>query len=497
MVLSVIVVALSLGADSAQTPTATGTPPAVSDHRAESDNRAPRVDPVPNDPAPSDPAALSPARRPRSRGYLSRSGRNVQESARGNRVLGASAREFVPIAPFTPGQALHGQMATPRVRPATAAPLVDPALTYQRQIASPWAEQQASPLGFAGTVETGRPSPVGPPRIQVFAPDGSGFGVQGSGPLLGTSRGSTFVPPTAISPTAPPVVPNAAADELSFANYYNPFSRQLAYGNAGAQPYHLGWYFYDEVTWMPSAAVRGVTGSFQDLQYNTWARYSRPFLNRYLFTWTPTWNTSFWTGPAGVNLPGSVDQLVSDFQIASVAPGPWNFQIGFTPQINSDFRKALNSNAYMFDGRFVLFYQASPHWRLAAGAAYWNRVHDFFIPYGGVIWSPDDRWEFRLFFPKTRISRYWGEVGGKQVWTYASIGYDVEAWQVTIQNESPYKTRMQMSANELLLGASAHRNFWTAYVEAGLIFDRHVLFRDNTPSFGINDSLVLRVGALY
>lgn len=304
-------------------------------------------------------------------------------------------------------------------------------------------------------------------------------------------------PPVAAVPTAPPVATQTAINELTFANYYNPFSRQFAYGNAGAQPYHLGWYFYDEVTWMPSATARGVGGSFQDLQYNTWARYSRPFLHRYLFTWTPTWNTSFWTGPAGVNLPGSVDQLVSDFQIASADPGPWNFQIGFTPQINSDFRKALNSNAYMFDGRFVLFYQASPSLRLAAGAAYWNRVHDFFIPYGGLIWSPDDRWEFRLFFPKTRISRYWGEMAGKQVWTYASIGYDVEAWQVTIQNEVPYKTRMQMSANELLLGASAHRDFWTAYIEAGLVFDRHVLFRDNTPSFGINDSFILRIGALY
>ncbi|HVA46747.1 MAG TPA: hypothetical protein VNH11_10320 [Pirellulales bacterium] len=305
--------------------------------------------------------------------------------------------------------------------------------------------------------------------------------------------------PAALPPlppyTAPAAAPLPAYDES--VAYYDPFTRQLAFGNAGFQPYHLGWYFYDEVPYMPTSPVRGVSGSFQDVQYNAWARYARLLGQRHLLAWTGAWNSSWWTGPSGVNLPPDAEQLVSDFQISSLYAGRWNWQVGATPQIDADFRRSLDHNAYMVDGRFVLFYQARPDLRLAAGMAYWNRVHGILIPYGGLIWSPDDRWEFRLFFPQTRISRYYGNVAGKDVWTYATLGYQVQAWQVTIQDQSSAKTRMQMSDVQFLLGASAAAGKWTAFIEGGLIFDRRVLFRSHAPPFTINDNLMLRVGALY
>lgn len=271
----------------------------------------------------------------------------------------------------------------------------------------------------------------------------------------------------------------------------------MAFGNAGYQPYRLGWYFYDEVPYMPTSPVRGTTGSFQDVQYNAWTRYSRRLGERHFWAWTGAWNSSFWTGPSGVNLPGGVEQFVSDVQISSLYSGRWNWQAGVTPQVNADFRRALDHNAYMVDGRFALLYQASPDLRLAAGMEYWNRVHGIVIPYGGVIWSPDDRWEFRFFFPQSRISRYFGKVRGHDVWMYGTAGYQVQAWQVTLQDQIPTKTRMQMSDVQFLLGAAAAAGKWTAFVEGGLIADRHVQFRAFAPPFTIQDTLMVRIGALY
>lgn len=297
-----------------------------------------------------------------------------------------------------------------------------------------------------------------------------------------------------------PPLASAAAEAAQgwlLQNYYDPFSNQFAFGNSGNQPYRFDLYSYDDFTYLPTAPVRGVTGSFQDLQWNAWLRFSRVIARRYIFAWTPTWNSSFWTGPSGVPLPPDVDQIKSDFQLSSVEPGPWNWQLGFTPQINADFRRSLNYNAYMFDGRAVLFYQPSAQWRFAFGMAYWNRVRGMLIPYGGVVWSPNERWEFRLFFPKTRISRYWGVVGGKHVWTYASLEYNVQAYQVEIEDAGRAKTRMQLASEQLLLGVSAQQGTWTAFLEGGFIFDRHARFRGPTPSFGINDALMLRIGALY
>lgn len=299
-----------------------------------------------------------------------------------------------------------------------------------------------------------------------------------------------------LSPLRIPFIGPAMALENTL-GYYDPFTRQFAFGNAGFQPYRLGWYFYDEVPYMPTSPVRGVPGSFQDVQYNTWVRYAQTMGDRLLFSWTGSWNSAWWTGPSGVNLPADVEQLIADFQISSLNAGPWNWQIGITPQLNADFHRALDHNAYMLDGRFVLFYQAAPELRLAAGLAYWNRVRGIIIPYGGVLWSPNDRWEFRVFFPQTRISRYYGNVNGTDVWNYASIGWNVNAWQVTIQDETAAKTRMQMSYAELLAGVSAASGLWTAFLEGGLIFDRRVLFRSYAPPFTINSNLMVRIGVLY
>ena len=287
-----------------------------------------------------------------------------------------------------------------------------------------------------------------------------------------------------------------ATTEPLLDNYYDPFGNQFLIGRRVGQPYRLDWYSYEDFTYIPTSATRGTAGSFQDLQWNAWMRFGRTF-QRYMFAWTPTWNSSWWTGPSGVALPADADQIKSDFQLSSLYEGPWNWQIGFTPQINADFRRSLDSNAYMFDGRAVLFYQASNTLRLAIGGAYWNRVTSMIIPYGGVLWTPDDCWEFRLFFPKARISRYMGTVSGRDWWAYATLGYDLQAWQVEIEDASQAKTRMQMSSEQLMLGASAQIRGITAFAEGGLIFNRHVRFFGSTPSFGIQDALMLRLGVLY
>lgn len=347
----------------------------------------------------------------------------------------------------------------------------------------------------------------GPPAWEESSgfQEGSTFRVQGSGTIADANPKSEIQNPK-LETLFGDIDPREAGDSLRPAdeargwllqNYYDPFSNQFAFGNQGNQPYRFDLYSYDDFTYLPTSPVRGVTGSFQDLQWNAWMRYSRVVAGSYIFAWTPTWNSSFWTGPSGVALPPDVDQIRSDFQVSSVQPGPWNWQVGFTPQINADFRRSLNYNAYMFDGRAVLLYQPTAQWRFAFGMAYWNRVRGMLIPYGGVVWSPNERWEFRLFFPKTRISRYWGTAWGKHLWTYASLEYNVQAYQVEIEDAGRAKTRMQLASEQLLIGASAQQNNWTAFVEGGFIFNRHVRFRGSTPSFGINDALMLRIGALY
>jgi hypothetical protein len=271
----------------------------------------------------------------------------------------------------------------------------------------------------------------------------------------------------------------------------------LAYARGIPQPYRFGWYSYDELNFMPRVPVSGVRGDFGAFEWNGSIRFSKPFLGQYIFGWTPIWNTRWWSGPRGESFPAHVDQFESDFQVSSFRPGPWNWQLGITPQINSDFYRSPNSSAYIFDSRAVLFYQASPNLRLGVGVAVWDRLHEDVIPYGGVLWTPDDVWEFRMFFPKTRITRYWGNVRGNHLWSYFSAEYESQAYQVDVYAGRPVKERLQMTNEQLLLGVSTQHKTWTVFTEAGAIIGRQARFSGPSPDFNIQDGLLARVGLLY
>jgi len=278
--------------------------------------------------------------------------------------------------------------------------------------------------------------------------------------------------------------------------FYDPFSYQFAYGDSGYQPYRLGWYSYNDFVLM-SRSPTSIGGNFQDVEWNAWVRYAHLYQARpIVFSWTGWMNGKFWTGPTGINLPPGGAQFISDFQWASANSGPWNWQIGFTPQLNGTFNDRINANALMADVRAVLLWRSSPQWLWAFGAAYWNRATDRLIPYAGAIWTPDDRWEFRFMFPRSRASYYVGRFRGADTWLYAVGEYYVDAYQVDVEGPR-LSERGESSDYRVLLGASATTGIWTFFCEAGLVTDRHFRFRGKVPDFTLDDCAILRTGLLF
>lgn len=281
-------------------------------------------------------------------------------------------------------------------------------------------------------------------------------------------------------------------------NYYDPFStQQFAYGSVGTTPHRLGWSGYQEGVYVPSAPTHGVAGSFQATEWNGGTRYSTLLKNGLLFTWTGHSNTRYWSGPSGLAMPPYGQRFISDFQLASVDPGPWNWQIGVTPQVNSDFQRQLTNDAYMVDGRVVFLNKISPQLTLAIGAAFWNRATEHYIPYGGLIWTPDDRWEVRATFPKSRVSVYLGNAEQTDFWLYGTGEYTIDAYQIDLEDAARNKDRAEFRDYRVLLGINATRPAWSAYLEGGYITNRHVEFRGDIPGFGISDAWILRAGLGY
>lgn len=282
---------------------------------------------------------------------------------------------------------------------------------------------------------------------------------------------------------------------LALAGFYDPFSYQFAYGQDGAQPYRLGWFSYNDFVLM-SRAPTTIGGNFQDLEWNAWVRYAKKLERPLVFTWTGWMNGKFWTGPTGINLPPGGAQFISDFQLASNYDSAWNWQLGFAPQLDGTFNDHINSNALMADVRAVLFWRSSPQWMFAFGSAFWNRASDHLIPYGGALWTPDDRWEVRFMFPRSRASYYLGRLRGADAWLYASGEYYLDAYQIDIEGPR-VSTRGEMSDYRVLVGASATTGIWTLFLEGGLVTDRHIRFRGDATDFEVDDCGMFRTGLLF
>ena len=176
---------------------------------------------------------------------------------------------------------------------------------------------------------------------------------------------------------------------------------------------------------------------------------------------------------------------------------PFGVTLALNPSINTDFEKSLGRNAVNIDGRGIFYWQADPRLMLAAGAGFWDRVHDRVIPYAGVVWLPDDRWEFRLLFPESRISYYLGNhCGIADTWLYVTGQYHVESYEVASSGSPTGRDQIEMEDWRVLLGLRKSSPHVSGFIEAGWVFGRTVELRSG-PSFDPASGFIGRVGIRF
>lgn len=270
----------------------------------------------------------------------------------------------------------------------------------------------------------------------------------------------------------------------------------VSYGANGPQPYRFGWTWRVDVGYLPEESVSGGAGDFGIFEVNTDFRYTAPLPAGWIFSSTPQFNYRNWDTPGALGLPNSVYRVGWDLELATPANNIWSAQLGFNPSVNSDFEGSLGSEAWNFDGRGILFLRSTPQWMWAFGAGFWDRVNDRVIPYAGVVWTPDDVWEWRLIFPNPRVSVFLGNPWGVATWFYVSGEYHIEAYQVEL---SPTGTREKMEIEDwrLMLGLRSDACWVSSFIEAGWVFERDVEFQRGTPGFNISDGFIARLGLRF
>lgn len=322
-----------------------------------------------------------------------------------------------------------------------------------------------------------------------------GTAVPGNPPAFGAPPGSTPAP-VGPSPYDPFVTP-----PLSVPGGGMPGSSGLIYGVNGPRPFQFGPHGRIDFGYIAPASAGGGYGDLSAFEFDLETPFVHPLATGDVFTFTPQFNTRMFNGPASSGgLPGFPNDLYRfgwDFEYARANPaGPWSWQAGFNPSINTDFEKSLTMDSVNFDGRIVGIYQASPTLTVALGAMYWDRLDDRILPYAGVIWLPDDRWELRLVFPDPRISYFVGHFWGKPTWVYARAEYNVEAYEVEVP--AGVQNQLELEDWRILLGARKEQGWGDTFLEAGWVVDRSVSYDNNAaPGFDVGEAFLIRGGARY
>jgi len=282
----------------------------------------------------------------------------------------------------------------------------------------------------------------------------------------------------------------------SLPNYYDPFGSQMGTGSFGPPGYRLGWVSYNDITVLPLSSARGTAGSMQITEWNSNAKYSHLVAPGVLFNGTGFFNARWWQGPSGTALPAQVDQISTDLELGLFNDGPWSGQIAFHPQIVETYEAKLDRNAFNFDGRAIATFKASQQWSFVGGVAIWDRVTTMVVPHAGVIWTPNERWEFRILYPKSRISYFLGNRWNADFWVYGQAEYTAEAWQ-SVDPQSPNIDRMQITDDRLSLGLRWDSGRYSVFTEGGYVFNRQIKFEGSAPGFDLDNTWMFRAGFRY
>ena len=329
----------------------------------------------------------------------------------------------------------------------------------------------------------------------------------------GTIQGQTGLPltqdPSTWNAFSPPMSPDPFATAPGFQQPYAPYSPYGGYGTAtgggayttyganGPAPYRQGWQNSFNMHWIPkrgSSASPATNYEQYGLDYNL--TYSGPLSPGWMFTWTNQFRLRNWDAPVGgPGLPGAAYRFGWDFELESAQAGPISLKLGLTPSFNTDFDRKIGSSAVQLDGRGMLIFQLDQYWSLVLGAAYWDRVNDKVIPYGGLVYR-DDYWEWRLMYPESTISLFLGNEALWSKWAYVRGEYHVEAYD--IRTGGGGNDQVELEDYRLMFGFRMDGGLYSWFTEAGWIFDRDVDYQSSTNgSYSPNSSFLARLGWNY
>ena len=271
----------------------------------------------------------------------------------------------------------------------------------------------------------------------------------------------------------------------------------------GPLPDRYGWVQRYELGVFPFSEAKNGWDRLGEWAFDLGLKYTAPLYPvPAIFSFEQQYGLRLLTGPSSppgtqpTNLPGSLQRIGWDFELKTANGGPLNAVVGFNPSIDSDFQRSLTGQAINWDGRAAFLYSPTRELTYVAGILLWDRLHERVLPWAGVIYRPNQYWQFDMVFPQFRVSTFlWDEFGFKTS-LYGRVEYHSEAYEISnpVLNE---RDRVQFDDWRALIGVNKDRGDFDYFVEAGWIFGRHIDY-DNAPQgFQVDSGAIIRAGVRF
>jgi len=216
---------------------------------------------------------------------------------------------------------------------------------------------------------------------------------------------------------------------------------------------------------------------------------------------TPGFTFHSWDGPASGSFAGSPDLPARTYD--AYVDASWRPQVtswfsvdlALRVGIYSDFNR-INSNSLRILGRGLGIVTFSPQWQVAAGVWYLDRLTVKLLPAGGVIWTPNQDTRFAFLFPNPKLSQRLTTIGNTDLWGYVAGEYGGGKWTIQRANGASDVVELNdlraMAGLEWFTLSGARGN-----VEAGYVFDRHIIYASGTPAAHPSDTVMVRAGFAF
>ncbi len=366
---------------------------------------------------------------------------------------------------------------------------------------SPYGSTMPPAAAPAGTLS----SPGMPAAVPYGAPAGAPYGVP---------PGATAVPPYGAAPAPPygaaPAAPYGAAPAAPYGGYPagaapNAVPSSL-YPNGWAAP---NWAMPSTQLLTPRLRYTYIDGgnAANDLGINDFDSSVVVAFPNFLYSTqplyvVPSFSLHLWQGPRPPfgDLPANAYSAFLDLGWSSDPAQPFGGEIGVRGGAFSDFN-TFTTNSWRIMGQGLFRLRTTPAVTLRGGVVYINRNKLKLLPAFGLLWTPNSKTRFDIYFPRPKLAQQLTTVGNNDVWWYVGGEYGGGAW--TVERTAGFSDRIDINDVRLMLGVewgqgtALQQGRRKGFAEVGWVTNREVVYVVTPSTMSMRDSFMLRIGWNY